>query len=303
MAFSVIDKTFSKVWFRNYAFIVAGALLMASGYVFFITPNKIIPGGIIGLSIIIHYVTEGMFSWAPSGLPVGALALMMNIPLVWIGIRVLGPRYGIKTILGFVLVAVFIDGLTLLWGNEPLVKNDMLLSTIYGGALVGLGLGLIFKSKASSGGTDILAMILAKYTQVQPGRLLIYLDSVVVMIGLAVFRDWEIPLYALIAIFIVGRVIDTTLQGPSIQKSLFIITEKYEEVRSKIINDLKRGGTAVHASGMYHGDDKKMIFVNVTRREMAILEDYIRQIDPDAFLTVINASEIIGKGFKSIKDQ
>lgn len=303
MAFSVIDKTYSRAWFRNYAFIVIGALMMAAGYVFFITPNKIIPGGIIGLSIIIHYITEGLFAWAPNGLPVGALALLMNIPLVYFGIRVLGPRYGIKTILGFVLVAVFIDGLTIIWGHEPLVSDDMLLSTIYGGALVGVGLGLIFKSKASSGGTDILAMIISKYTQVQPGRLLIYLDSVVVLIGLVVFKDWEVPLYALIAIFIVGRVIDTTLQGPSIQKSLFIITEKYDEVRNKIINDLKRGGTAVHASGMYHGDDKKMIFVNVNRREMAILEDYIRQIDPDAFLTVINASEIIGKGFKSINDR
>lgn len=303
MAFSVIDKTYSKAWFRNYAFIVIGALMMAAGYVFFITPNKIIPGGIIGLSIIIHYVTEGVFAWAPNGLPVGALALLMNIPLVYFGIRVLGPRYGIKTILGFVLVAVFIDGLTFFWGHEPLVRDDMLLSTIYGGALVGVGLGLIFKSKASSGGTDILAMIITKYTQVQPGRLLIYLDSVVVLIGLIVFKDWEIPLYALIAIFIVGRVIDTTLQGPSIQRSLFIITEKYDEVRNKIINDLKRGGTAIHASGMYHGDDRKMIFVNVNRREMAILEDYIRQIDPDAFLTVINASEIIGKGFKSINDR
>lgn len=303
MAFNVIDKTFSKAWFRNYAFIVIGALLMATGYVLFITPNRIVPGGVLGLSVILHYATEGIFTWAPHGLPVGAMTIVMNIPLVIWGIRVLGPRYGIKTIMGFTLVAVFIDGLTLLYGHEPFVKDDMLLSTIYGGVLVGTGLGMIFKSKASSGGTDILAMIIMKYTRVQPGRILIYLDSVIVMVGLAVFKDWQIPLYALIAIFIVGRVIDTTLQGPSYQKSLFIITEKYNEVRDKIIHDINRGGTAIHASGMFHGDEKKMIFVNVTRREMAILEDYIRQVDPDAFLTVINAHEIIGKGFKSINDR
>jgi len=302
MAFSVIDKTYSKAWFRNYAFIIIGALLMASGYVFFITPNRIVPGGVLGLCIIIHYATEGMFSWAPHGLPVGVMALLMNIPLVYIGIRVLGPRYGIKTILGFVLVALFIDGLTFLYGYDPLIEGDMLLSTIYGGVLIGSGLGLIFKSKASSGGTDILAMVINKYTKIQPGRLLIYLDSVVVLIGLLVFKDWEIPFYALIVIFLVGKVVDTTLQGPSYQKSLFIITDKYEEVREKIIHSLNRGGTAIHASGMYHGDDKRMIFVNVTRREMAILEEFIKEVDPDAFLTVINAHEIIGKGFKSIKD-
>ncbi|MEX0986315.1 MAG: YitT family protein [Bacteroidales bacterium] len=302
MAFTVIDKTFSKAWFRNYAFIVIGALFMAAGYVFFITPNKIIPGGVIGLSVIIHYATEGMFAWAPKGLPVGIMALLMNIPLVYFGIKTLGPRYGIKTILGFVLVAVFIDGLTIIWGYEPMVEGDMLLSAIYGGVLIGFGLGLIFKSKASSGGTDILAMIISKYTSIQPGRLLIYLDTVIIMVGLLIFKDWEIPLYALIVIFLVGKVIDTTLQGPSYQKSLFIITNKYDEIRDKIIHDLNRGGTALHASGMFHGDEKKMIFVNVTRREMAILEEFIKSTDPDAFLTVINAHEIIGKGFKSISD-
>lgn len=302
MVFSVIDKTFSKAWFKNYAFIIIGALAMASGYVFFIVPNKIVPGGVLGLSVVIHYLTAGAFKWAPEGLPVGLLALLMNIPLVIIGIRVLGPRYGVKTILGFVLLSVFIDVLTLLYGHEPLIKGDMLLSSIYGGVLVGFGLGMIFKSKASSGGSDIVAMVLFKYTRIPPGQWLIYIDSVVVLIGLLVIRDWQLPFYSLIIIFLVGKVVDTTLQGRSIHKAVFIITDKYEEVREKIIYQLNRGGTTLHAQGMFRQDEKKLIFVNVNRRELAILEDFMKEVDPDAFFTVINTHEIIGKGFKPIRD-
>ena len=302
MAFSVIDKTFSRAWFRNYLFIIIGALLMAAGYVFFITPNKIVPGGVFGLSIIIHYATEGLFQWAPEGLPVGVMGLIMNVPLVILGIRVLGPRYGVKTVIGFTLVSVFIDLLTILYGHDPLLPDDMLLSTIYGGVLIGFGLGLIFKSKASSGGSDIVALVLAKYTRIRPGMLLIYIDSLIVVVGLLVLKDIQVPLYALIVIFLTGKVVDLTLQGPATQKSLFIITDRYDDVRGKIIGDLNRGGTSMQVTGMFHGDDKKMIFVNVNRREMAILEEYIREIDPDAFLTVINAHEIIGKGFKSLNE-
>lgn len=302
MAFTTIDKTFSKAWFRNYIFIILGALFMAIAYVFFITPNKIVPGGVFGISIILHYLTEGLFAWAPEGLPVGAMALVMNIPLVALGIKVLGPRYGIKTILGFVLVSSFIDLLTFIFGHEPIVEGDMLLSSIYGGILLGFGLGLIFKSKASSGGSDIVAMMLSKYTRMPPGQLLIFIDSAIVLIGLAVFKDWQVPLYSWIIIFLVGKVVDATLQGISFHKALFIVTNKYDEVRAKIINELNRGGTAIYAQGMFNENDKKLIFVNVSRRELAILEEFIREIDPDAFLSVINAHEIIGKGFKSIND-
>jgi len=276
---------------------------MACGYVFFITPNKIVPGGVFGLSIVIHYVSSGIFSWAPEGLPVGMMALIMNIPLVIIGIRVLGPRFGMKTIMGFVLTSVFIDLLTYIHGYKPLVKDDMLLSSIYGGILIGFGLGLIFKSKASSGGSDIIAMVISRYTRIAPGQLLIYIDSVIVLVGLAVFRDWEVPLYSWIVIFLTGKVIDTTMQGSNFDKALFIISEHYEDIRNKIIVDLNRSATFIPAKGMYRGQDKKMIFVNVNRREVIILQEYIREIDPDAFLTVINAYEILGKGFKPLREE
>lgn len=144
-------------------------------------------------------------------LPVGMTALTMDIPLTIIGIRVLGPRFGYKTVVGFMLTAIFVDGITMFYGTEPLVPDEPLLSSIYGGVMLGIGLGLIFKSKATSGGTDIVAMIISKYTKMPVGQLLIYVDSVIVLIGLLVFKDWKIPLYSLIVSFITGQVIDTIL--------------------------------------------------------------------------------------------
>jgi uncharacterized membrane-anchored protein YitT (DUF2179 family) len=274
--------------------IILGAFIMASGFVLFITPYKIVPGGVYGISIVLHHLL---------GTPVGLIALFFDIPLTLLGIRILGPRFGIKTVTGFVLTAGFVDLLTYLWGEQPLVENDALLSSIFGGVFIGLGLGLIFKSKATSGGSDIVAMIIAKYTRLPLGQLMIFVDSAIVLVGLVAFQDWKIPLYSLIVIFITGRVVDVVLQGISYDKTLFIISEKPKELRDKIINDLNRGGTFIPAKGMYNEKDRTIVYTVVNRREMAMLQDFIHKTDPDAFMTVINANEILGKGFKSLKDK
>jgi uncharacterized membrane-anchored protein YitT (DUF2179 family) len=297
------EKIFSKKWFISYSLIVIGSIILAAGFVFFISPYKIVPGGVYGIAIVIHYMTEGLFAWAPSGFPIGLMGLILNIPLTIIGIRVLGPRFGVKTVVGFVLTSVFMDLITYLYGEAPLVAGDALLSSIFGGVLVGLGLGLIFKSKATSGGSDIVAMIFAKYTRLPLGQLMIYVDSAIVLIGLVVFADWKIPLYSWIVIYVTGKTIDIVLQGMSVDKTLFIISDKFTEIRDRIINDLNRGGTYIAGKGMYNGSDKTIIFTVVNRREMALLEEYIHEIDPKAFLTVLEANEILGEGFKSLKEK
>ena len=205
--------------------------------------------------------------------------------------------------LGFSLTAIFTDTLTYFWGFEPLVKGDALLSSIFGGVLLGLGIGLIFKAKATSGGSDIVAMIIAKYTSLPLGMLMIYVDSVVVLVGLLVFRDWKIPLYSWIVIFITGKVVDIVLTGLSSDKSIFIISEKHEEIRDKIINNLNRGGTYIEGKGMFNMADRKIIFTVVSRRELTLLEEFIHEIDPYAFMTIIDATEILGEGFKSLKEK
>lgn len=297
------EKLFSKKWFISYSLIVIGSIILAAGFVFFISPYKIVPGGVYGIAIVIHYMTQGIFSWAPSGLPIGLMGLIMNIPLTIIGIKILGPRFGVKTVVGFVLTSVFMDVITYFFGEAPLVAGDALLSSIFGGVLVGIGLGLIFKSKATSGGSDIIAMIFAKYTRLPLGQLMIYVDSAIVLIGLLVFEDWKIPLYSWIVIYVTGKTIDIVLQGMSVDKTLFIVSDKFVEIRDRIINDLHRGGTYIPGKGMYNGSDKTIIFTVVNRREMALLQEYIHEIDPRAFLTVLEANEILGEGFKSLKEK
>jgi uncharacterized membrane-anchored protein YitT (DUF2179 family) len=237
------------------------------------------------------------------GTPVGLVALAFDIPLTIIGIRVLGPRFGVKTVIGFFLTAIFVDTLTYIYGEAPLVADNGLLSSIYGGLLVGFGLGLIFKARATSGGTDIVAMIIAKYTRLPLGQLMIIVDSAVVLLGLFFFGDWKIPLYSLIVIFITGRVIDVVLQGISYDKTLFIISDEHQKIRDKIITDLNRGGTFLKGEGMYAGQEKTIIYTNVNRRELAILQEFIHHVDPKAFMTVINANEVLGRGFRSLKEK
>lgn len=288
------DKPFSKKWFITYGLIVAGTFLVACGYVLFVTPYKIVPGGIYGISIVLHYLI---------GVPVGMMALAFNIPLTILALKLLGPRFGVKTVVTFVLTSVFVDVLSMFSNYKPLVENDALLSSIFGGAVIGLGVGIIFKAKATSAGSDVIAMILSKYTKLPVGQMMIAVDSCIVLFGLIAFRDWKIPFYSWIVIFIMGKVIDVVMEGISYDKTLFIISDKHEEIREKILFDLKRGGTYLTGKGMYNGNDKSIIFTVVNRRELAILEEYINEIDPNAFLSVINANEILGKGFKSLNEK
>jgi len=295
MAFFLLkEKPFTRKWFASYSLIIIGSFILAAGFVFFITPYKIIPGGVYGISIILHYLF---------GTPVGAVALLFDIPLTLIGIRVLGPRFGFKTVLGFSLTAIFNDTLTIFWGYKPLVEGDALLSSIFGGVLVGLGLGLMFRSKATSGGSDIVASILNKYTKIPMGQLMILVDSFIVLLGLLAFGDWKIPLYSWIVIFITGKVVDIVMEGLSVDKSLFIISDKHEEIRDKIIHNLNRGGTLIEGKGMYNMADRKIIFTVVSRRELSLLQEYIHSIDPRAFMTVLDAREILGEGFKSLEEK
>lgn len=294
MAFLQKEKLFTRKWFISYTLIVVGTFLVSVGYVYFIVPYKIVPGGIYGISIVLHHLY---------GLPIGLTALAFNIPLTIIGTRVLGPRFGAKTVVGFVLTSVFVDLLSYYSGYKPLVDSDPLLSSIFGGALVGVGVGLIFKSKATSGGSDVIAMIIARYTKLPLGQLMMGVDSVIVLFGFIAFGDWRIPLYSWITIFVMGKVIDAVLSGISYEKTILIVSDHHEAIRDKIINDLNRGGTYLNGEGMYNGNSKKVIFTVVNRRELAILEEFINKVDPKAFLTVMDANEILGQGFKSLKDK
>ncbi|MFP4663004.1 MAG: YitT family protein [Bacteroidales bacterium] len=292
MAFITKEKLFSWVWFRSLFLILLGTFLMAVAFVYFISPYKLAPGGTYGIAIIIHHLV---------GWQTGFVALAIDIPLLLIGLKVLGPRFGWKTIVGIIALSQFVNLLMWIQGDVALVPDDALLSSIFGGVILGAGLGLVLRSRATTGGSDIIAMILSKYTRLPLGQLLIYVDSVIVLFGLVAFKSWEIPLYSWIVIFITGKVIDVVVEGISYNKSLIIISDKHEEIKEKLLNDLRRGGTYLKAEGMYNGKEKKVIFTVLTRRELSILKDYINKIDPHAFLSVSDTHEILGEGFKSLK--
>jgi uncharacterized membrane-anchored protein YitT (DUF2179 family) len=292
MGFTSKEKLFSWQWFKALFLILSGTFIMAVAFVYFISPYKLAPGGTYGIAIVLHHLFH---------LPTGFIALAIDIPLLLIGLKVLGPRFGWKTVVGVIALSQFVNLLSWIQGDVALVPDDALLSSIFGGVILGAGLGLVLRAKATTGGSDIIAMIISKYTKLPLGQLLIYIDSVIVLVGLAAFSAWEIPLYSWIVIFITGKVIDLVVDGVSYDKSLLIVSEKHNEIRDKLINDLKRGGTFLDAEGMYNGQKKKVIFTVVTRRELALLKDYIHQIDPKAFLTVTEAREILGEGFKSLK--
>jgi uncharacterized membrane-anchored protein YitT (DUF2179 family) len=294
MAFITKEKLFSWKWFKAYSLIVTGAFIMAVAYVFFISPYKFAPGGVYGIAIVLHH----LFNF-----PIGLSGILMDIPLTILGIWILGPRFGAKTITGMIFLSGWISVLELWHGYEPFVADQPLLSALYGGALIGIGLGLVFKAKATSGGSDIIAMMISKYTKLPLGQLMIYVDSTIVLLSWVAFQDPIIPLISWIIIFITGKVVDVILEGINYDKSLFIISEKHEEIGQKIIHDLNRGGTLIKGQGLYNKAERTIIYTVVNRRELSILQSYIQEIDPKAFLTVVDANEVLGVGFKSLKDK
>ena len=297
------QKPTLKKILKDYTFIFLGAFIVASAYVFFITPYKIIPGGVYGISIVIHYVTAGMFTGFPEGLPIGMTALCFNIPLLFAAYKLLGAGSLPKTIATFVATAVFVDLLTLVQGYEQVVVGDSLLASIYGGVLIGVGVALIFKAKATSAGTDVLSKIITKYARIPIGFSIIAVDSVIVLIGLIAFGDWAVPLYSWITIFVYGKVVNIMQEGLSTDRAVFIISSKPRELGDMIIHKLKRGGTFFHGKGVYNGEEREIVYTVVSARQVPRLREHIHTIDPNAFITILPANEILGKGFQSLNEK
>lgn len=286
---------------RQWLYVVVGAALLAAAFVLFITPYRIVPGGVYGMGVVLNYLFPAI--------PVGTYGLSMDIPLLIIAFRIFGARFGTKTIVAAILTPLFMNGLTWFAGTDPVtmfggkidLSDDVLLSCIFGGTLMGLGIGLILKTHATSGGTDIVAMIVSKYLHMPISRAVLYVDSLVVLFGLIVLGDWKLPLYSLVTIFVSSRVIDYIVDGGSGDKLLFILSDRHDQIRDYILDGLDRGGTYIKASGMYTGADKEMIFVVVSRREVSLMRDRIREVDPDAFMIVVDAHETLGEGFKTFE--
>lgn len=282
--------------------ILLGGILITIGFVLFITPYNIIPGGVYGIAIIIH-------NFLPQFM-VGTIGLTLNIPLLIAAFWLLGKGYGTKTVITSLFIPLVMNTATVLvGGSEPTellggtidLSNDILLSALFGGLFLGVGQGLIIKNRSTSGGTDIISLLVSKYTNRPFSNIMLMTESVVVVCGLVALGSWKLPLYSLITIAVASKMIDIIVEGASTDKLLFIITDKKSEVKQYILEELRRGGTFIKASGMYSENDKNMVFVVVSRSQLPIVKYKINEIDKEAFITIVNANEIVGQGFKKFE--
>ena len=319
-----LDETVgSLVWWREMITIVVGCIICAAGFVFFINPYNIVPGGVYGLGIVLHNIFPSI--------QVGTFGYMFDIPLLTIAIILFGKQFGGRTLFAAAITPGLMNILTtlvypskeaiqsldpaLLMGGAIDLSNHLMLACILGGTVIGAGLGLVVRSNATTGGTDIIAMILNKYFHLQFSRGVLLADSCVVLAGLIVIGfgigmdgnasgGWLLSLYSLICIFVSSRVIDYVIDGASYDKLIFIITKNHSEpLRQYIIGDMERSATYIKASGMYSNDEKEMIFLVVSRREVAQIQRQVHKIDPTAFLVVTDAYDTFGEGFKPFPEK
>jgi len=265
-------------------YVIVGAAIIAIGFNVFLLPNQVASGGVSGISTILH----GLFGWNP-----GFIQYAFNIPLFIAGVVVLGKKFGIKSFIGTITLP-FIVLLTNSWG--PWTDNP-LLGALFGGIVVGLGIGLVFKGNASTGGTDLLAQIITKYTGISLGTSVLLIDGIIAISAAIVF-DLEKGLYALIGLYVTTKTIDIIQLGLSQSKMVYIITMKQDEVRDAIYAEIDRGVTKVPAIGGYTREARPVLMVVVYQTEFTKLKQLIKNVDPSAFVIVSDAYEVLGEGFK-----
>jgi uncharacterized membrane-anchored protein YitT (DUF2179 family) len=269
----------------SYLKITAACLIMALGMSLFLIPNKIAAGGLSGIGIVLFH----LFNF-----PVGVSVLILNIPLFLLSWRLLGTSFGMKTLFATVVFSVFVDGTAFL---TPMT-NDLLLSVLFGGALVGLGLGLIFRENATTGGTDLAAKIIHRIVPfISIGQVLLIIDALVVVLAALVFRQYDLALYASVAIFITARIIDVVVIGINYSKAAYIISLQSGRISSRIMDELSRGVTELKGRGMFTGMDRPVLLCVLRRRDVPLMKKIVLEEDPEAFIFISDEREVLGEGF------
>jgi len=283
---------FSWASLRDYGLIVLGGLVQALALRTFLVPAQLVSGGISGLSQLLYYVL---------GWPIGLVTLLGNIPLFILGWRYLGgPRFAIRTILTVLSYTVLTDVLIEITGTTP-ITDDILLNTLYGGIVLGIGLGLVYLGRGTSGGTDILARILNKRFGMSISLSYMITDSLAVILAGFLF-GWDKALYGLIMIYLSGVAADMLSQGTNVIREAMIITDETEKVVGAITEEIGRGTTIIEAKGGYTQKDRPIVYCVVTAAEVIRLKTIVHDADPDAFMVVGHANEALGEGFKPLKE-
>jgi uncharacterized membrane-anchored protein YitT (DUF2179 family) len=275
---------------RDYILITIGTLLQAFAIRMFLVPGHLVSGGIGGLAQLINFYT---------GFPIGVMILIGNIPLLIIGWRHLGGRrFAIRTAYAIITVSFFTDFLVLFLPEQG-VSSDLVLNTLYGGVIIGIGYGLVYRGQGTSGGTDILVRIITNWRSIPISQSYLITDSVIILLG-GLTYSWPNALYAIIMLFISGIAAEITTEGPNVTRTAFIITSKPDQVSQSILVDLERGVTAINATGVYSGSERTMLYCVITRSEVNILKSLVQEADPNAFIVIGQAHEVLGEGFKPL---
>jgi uncharacterized membrane-anchored protein YitT (DUF2179 family) len=281
---------------RTYGLMTLGVVITAFGLDAFLIPNKLAAGGVAGLATILYYQLQNFGIL----IPVGTMMLVLNVGLLAIAGWRRGWRYAARSIYGTVALSIAIDGIAILWPNLHLAEGDPLLAALYGGVIVGLGLGLVFKAGGNTGGTDIVAQLLVRRTGLGVGQLILVADGLVTVLAMFAFGP-TLALYGLVAVFIQGFVIDLVQEGISVEKACYIMSDEWERIGDAILNELGRGATLLQGVGMWTGQDRPVILTVISRREIDSLKSIVRAVDPTAFVIVSDVREVLGEGFKQFE--
>lgn len=293
MAHPIVRRILKELLDQGIIFL--GCLLVALGLDLFFIPNRITAGGVSGIATILFYTAH---------LPVGLTMLALNAVLFVSAWKILGREFGFRSILATLELALLIDavawlvpvvGLDPAWVRAGVTKN-LLLATIYGGIVCGVGGALVYMRNASTGGTDILARIVNKFTAIPMGKSLLMVDTLVT-VGAGFVFGAEAAMFAIIAIYVSSRSVDMLLQGLQQGRQFLIISEKTREIAEGVLGEMGRGATFVHGIGAFTGEPRSMLMVVIRRKEFLKLKELIRRYDPHAFVMVTEVSEILGEGF------
>jgi uncharacterized membrane-anchored protein YitT (DUF2179 family) len=306
------EKLFKKTPLVDYIALTFGAILMSLGIGVFLVDARVVPGGVTGLAMAAHYLSDNT-------LPVGMMTWVFNVPLYIWGLKELGKQFGIRTFYGFTISSICID---LFRGDIPgfsfirlqdtqtikdLLENDLLFLVLVGAVLLGVGLGIIFKFRGTTAGSDIVASVMQKRFGIKPGQAIMIIDFVVIALaGLIIeLKDlspdrpaFSLTLYAFFLLFVSARILDVIIDGFDYARAAFIISDKSDEIAEKIISRLSRGATALKSRGLYRNVDREVLVAVVPLKELGLLTDIIKETDSDAFVIINNVHEVLGEGFR-----
>ncbi|MDR1562235.1 MAG: YitT family protein [Dysgonamonadaceae bacterium] len=287
-----INTTSIRQEIQDQAIIIAGLMLYALGWTGFLLPNGLVTGGVTGIGAIVFFAT---------GMPVAVTYFTINLILLVISIRVFGFKFSAKTVIYVIILTVLLSTAQTII-REPLVAGEAFMSCILGGVLCGMGLGLVFNFKGSTGGTDIIALIIHKYRNISIGKALIICDLMIVCSSYIVFQSIEKIVYGLVVMGVSSYTVDLVLNGARQSVQFFIFSDKYAEIADTIISQAHRGCTIINGTGWYSGNTVKIVVVMAKKNESVMIFRIVKNIDPKAFISQSSVIGIYGQGFNILKD-